>query len=44
MNFADFISILKKANKKIGTYPINNGDWIDIGEWSSYKKALRKFK
>tara|TARA_Y100000310_G_scaffold337323_1_gene424120 strand:- start:486 stop:1193 length:708 start_codon:yes stop_codon:yes gene_type:complete len=44
MNFADFILILKKANKKIGIYPINDDDWIDIGEWSSYKKALRKFK
>ena len=44
MNFADFILILKKASKKIGIYPITGDSWIDVGEWESYKKALRKFK
>jgi len=36
--------ILKKASKKIGIYPISGDAWIDVGEWESYKKALRKFK
>ena len=43
-NFTDFILILKKANKRIGIYPISGDAWIDVGEWESYKKALRKFK
>ena len=44
MNFTDFILILKKANKKIARYPISGDSWIDVGEWESYKKALRKYK
>ena len=30
----------KKQGKKIGVYPIDDEDWIDIGEWTEYKKAV----
>ena len=36
-----FIIDLKKNNKKIGIYPIDSESWIDVGQWSEYKNAIR---
>ena len=30
----------KNQGKKVGVFPIEEDDWIDIGQWSEYKKAL----
>ena len=30
----------KKNGKRIGVYPIDDDDWIDIGQWKEYKKAI----
>ena len=38
------IEELKKKNKKIGVFPIDDDAWIDVGEWSEYEKALEKLK
>ena len=27
---------------KVGVYPISESSWIDIGQWSEYRKALRE--
>ena len=30
----------KNQGKKIGVFPVDDDDWIDIGQWAEYKKAL----
>ena len=32
----------KKCDKKIGVYPIDDDEWIDVGQWAEYKKAIDK--
>lgn len=39
-DFTDLISKAKKRNKKILVYKVSEKDWIDIGQWPEYKKAL----
>ena len=36
------IEDLKNKGKKVGVYPINDEDWIDIGQWKEYKNAIDK--
>lgn len=36
------IEDLKNAGKIIGIYPVHDDDWIDVGQWAEYKKALEK--
>ena len=38
----DFIETLKKAGGRIGVFPIGENAWIDTGEWTEYRKALRQ--
>lgn len=42
LDFNELIEISKKKNYKIGVYPIHEEAWIDIGQWSEYKKSLDK--
>ena len=32
----------RKKNKRIGIYPISETNWLDVGEWSEYRKTLKK--
>ena len=32
----------KKCGKKIGVYPIDDDEWIDVGQWEEYRKAIDK--
>jgi dTDP-glucose pyrophosphorylase len=39
----DFVDLIKKAKikkKKIGIYPVAEDQWIDIGQWNEYQKAV----
>ena len=36
----DFIRDLRKKNKQIGVYPIDEKSWTDVGQWSEYHKAI----
>ena len=40
----DFLELLKKKNKKIGIYPVEEKSWIDVGQWQEYNQASKKFK
>lgn len=40
LDMTDFIKLLKKRKKQIGVYPIDEGSWIDVGQWSEYHKAV----
>ena len=33
----------KNQGKKIGVFPVDEDDWIDIGQWAEYQKAIDKF-
>lgn len=41
-NMTDLIKSLIKNKKKVITYPVNENDYIDIGQWEEYKKAIEK--
>ena len=41
-HITNLINDLIKNNYKVGVFPIDDDAWIDIGEWSEYKKALVK--
>ncbi len=32
----------KNSGRKIGVYPINENAWIDVGQWTEYRKVLEK--
>ena len=37
------IKDLKNSGKKVGVFPVDDADWIDIGQWAEYQKAIDKF-
>lgn len=41
-HITNLIDDLIKNNYKVGVFPIDDDAWIDIGEWSEYKKAIEK--
>ncbi len=40
----DLIGILLEKAKPIYAYPINEGDYIDLGQWEEYKKSMKRLK
>ena len=42
-HITDLIERGKEKGKRIGVYPVSEEAWLDIGEWTEYKKALKKF-
>jgi len=32
----------KNQSKKVGVFPIDDDDWIDIGQWTEYKQAVER--
>ena len=39
-DMVDLIQLAKKKKKQIGVYPIDDESWIDVGQWSEYRKAV----
>ena len=39
-DLTDFIQLVKRKKKQVGVYPIDDGSWIDVGQWSEYHKAV----
>lgn len=39
-HMTDLVKKLKKNKFKVGIYPIQDKEWIDVGQWSEYKKAV----
>jgi dTDP-glucose pyrophosphorylase len=39
-HMTDLIRDAKVNKKKVGVFPIENKDWIDIGQWSEYKNYM----
>ena len=42
IDMTDLIKIFLKKGMKIGTYPINENDWIDVGKWQDYEKNYNR--
>lgn len=42
-HMTDLIESLIKENKKVVTYPVNENDYVDIGQWEEYHKTVEKF-
>ena len=34
------IEDLKNSGKKVGVFPVDDDDWIDVGQWAEYNKAV----
>lgn len=32
---------IKKGGKKVGVFPVSEKSWIDVGQWSEYREALK---
>jgi dTDP-glucose pyrophosphorylase len=43
-HMTDLIDTLLKAGEKVVTYPVNENDYIDIGQWDEYHDALDRLK
>ena len=43
-NFNQLINFAQKRKFKIGLYPIDDENWIDVGQWEEYKNALKNFE
>lgn len=41
-DMTDLIKVLFKKKLKVFTYPVYEGEYIDIGQWEEYKKAVDK--
>jgi len=33
----------KNRGQKVGVFPIDGDDWVDVGQWTEYQKAIDKF-
>ena len=38
IDFNELINLVKKKKLKIGIYPIEDKNWVDVGQWSEIKK------
>ena len=41
-HITDLIEKVKSKGKRIGVFPIDDGAWIDIGQWEEYRSALKR--
>ncbi len=39
-DMTDLIKTARSKKKQIGVYPIDDESWIDVGQWSEYRKAV----
>ena len=43
-DMTDLIKELIRNKKKVLMYPVNESDYIDIGQWEEYKKSIIKLE
>ena len=41
-HMTDLIKNLKKLKKKIGIYPIEESNWVDVGQWPEFQENQKK--
>ena len=42
-HMTQLIEDVNSLGKKIGVFPIDDSSWIDVGQWSEYRKLVNKF-
>lgn len=43
-DMTDLINVLIENGRKVITYPVNESDYADIGQWEEYHKAMEKMR
>ena len=43
-DMTDLIKAAKKKKKKIGVFPIDENEWVDVGQWEEYEKAKQRLE
>jgi NDP-sugar pyrophosphorylase family protein len=43
-HMTDLLNTLLKHNSKVLTYPVNEKEYIDIGQWKEYHQAMNQMK
>ncbi len=43
-HMTDLMSALIQNGHKVVTYPVNENEYVDIGQWEEYKKAMEKLQ
>lgn len=41
-HMTELIEDVKKQKMRMGVYPVDEGNWIDVGQWTEYRKALER--
>ncbi len=44
LDMPDLIRKMIENNENVFAYPVNEGDYIDIGQWEEYKKNIKKLQ
>lgn len=44
MDMTDLISLLIDKGDRVVTYPVNENEYLDIGQWEEYKKSVGRLK
>lgn len=39
-HFTDLIDKVMREGGKVGVFPVDDGAWIDVGQWEEYRKAV----
>ena len=42
-HITNLIEDANKIGKRIGVFPIDDDTWIDVGQWTEYHKAIKRF-
>ena len=40
----DLINKLQEKSMNVGVFPVSEKSWVDVGQWTEYKKALKELK
>jgi dTDP-glucose pyrophosphorylase len=40
IHITHLIEDVKNNGKKVGVYPVDDDDWIDVGQWAEYKESI----
>ncbi|OGR04665.1 MAG: hypothetical protein A2284_17270 [Deltaproteobacteria bacterium RIFOXYA12_FULL_61_11] len=43
-DMTDLISVLLAQGRRVITYPVNDSDYVDIGQWGEYRKTIERIK
>ena len=42
-HMTDLIEKSRRNGFEVGVFPVNEKDWLDVGQWSEYKKTINMF-